>query len=218
MANIEKFLSDGGPLTNRISKFYEYKTIQRSYNFLIYFDESGSGGFDGTFGDLLAYHASSIDIPDYGFKKEYVNYGNFSKAFPILEHNGFEFTIKMEEDELGTVKELIHKLVHKNINDEGYYQSYKNTTIKNIVASVYTQDSWNVYKIFFKNCFYLKASTAQYSFSNNDKIEYDVTFNCDHYEILPHLAIPEKDFTENANTTVLDEQIIYGNNRAKHKH
>lgn len=213
----ENFLNDGGPLTDRVSKFYQFKTIQRSYNFLVYFDESGSFDFDDVKGsDLLAYHATAIDIPDYSFKKEYVNFGPFTKAFPILDHNGFEFNIKFEEDELGTVKELINNLTRKNIREDGYYNTYANTTLDRIVASVYTQDAWNVYKVYFYNCFYLKASQAQYSFDSNNKMEYDITFSCDHYEIKPHISIAEGLKKENANDIITAGKKSYGAKRANH--
>lgn len=213
----ENFLHDGGPLTDRVSKFFQFKTIQRSYNFLVYFDESGSFDFDNTgISDLMAYHATAIDIPDYSFKKEYVSFGPFSKAFPILEHNGFEFNIKFEEDELGTVKELINNLTRKNIDENGYYNSYKASTLSRIVASVYTQDAWNVYKVYFKNCFFLKASQAQYSFDSNNKIEYDITFNCDHYEIIPHKSIATNLYKEKENDIVNGEITSYKSKRQNH--
>jgi len=185
---------DNGPLTNRILNFFTNKTIQRQYNFLVYFDESIGGD---VFGKLGAFHCTGVELPEYSFKKEYIYYGNFMKSFPILDHNGFEFTMKFEEDEDSTIRSFIQKLIRRQIGSGGYYKSYKETVLDQIVISVYTADAWNSFKIYMKNCYFLKASTANYAYSSSDKIEYDITFNCDHYVIVPHQGAKNK--TENEN-------------------
>lgn len=180
-------LVDGGPLTERVRTFYERKEIQRAYNFLVYFNMS-----DEIFwkeGPALAsFHAVSIEIPSYTFDKDWLDAGPIKKAFPLLKHDGFEFTIKMEEDKVASVNKLIRRLTSRNVDSEGFNRPYKETVLSEIVASVYTQDAWNVYKIFFKNCFFLRAQTANYDFYSGEKITYDITFNADHYEIIDGLG------------------------------
>ena len=178
-ADSNRILNDGGSLTSRTSNFYVSKEIQRTYNFLVYFDESDVE--KKIFNDLLAYHAISVELPNYEFKKEKMEYGPFVKNFPVLSHDGFEFTIKFEEDNKGSVKNLIHSLIRRNIDSDGYHKPYADTMIKDIVVSVYQADGTNVNKTFFKNCFYLKASTAQYSYDDGKQVFYDITFNADHY-------------------------------------
>jgi hypothetical protein len=175
-------LVDGGPLTDRVRTFYQHKEIQRAYNFLVYFnlsdDEFTKGG-----PPLAPFHAVSIEIPNYTFDKDWLEAGPIKKAFPILKHDGFEFTIKFEEDNQATIQKLIRRLTSRNLDSLGFNRPYKNTVLDEIVASVYTQDAWNIYKIYFKNCFFMRASTANYDFYSGDKIAYDITFNADHYVI-----------------------------------
>jgi len=173
------FLNDGGSLTSRTANFYIRKDIQRSFNFMVYFDESDSTAkvFDG----LYAYHAVSVELPNYSFKKEDKQVGPFVKSFPILDHNGFEFTIRFEEDSDGIVNKLIRKLVERNIDKDGFNKRYKETVIDHIVVSVYQADGTNVRKVYFKNCYYLKASTATFSYEEGKQIFYDITFNADHF-------------------------------------
>jgi len=180
-----------GPLTTRTNEFYEKKSIQRSFNFLVYFDvseildENGSpiGSMEDVF-NLRSYHAVSVELPDYSFNKIETYAGPFVRTTPVLFHNGFEFTIKFEEDEKGTVKNLIHKLIRLNINEEGYHH---NRRIDNIDVAVFTPDGGNrlvgghSYRVSFKDCYFLKASPASYDYSSQEKITYDITFNCDHY-------------------------------------
>lgn len=173
------FLNDGGALTSRTANFYIHKDIQRSYNFMVYFDESDTTG--SSFSNLHSYHAVSVELPNYAFKKEDKQVGPFVKSFPILDHNGFEFTIRFEEDSDGIVEKLIRKLVRRNIDSDGFNRSYKETMIDHIVVSIYQANGDNVRKVYFKNCYYLKASTANYSYEDGKQIFYDITFNADHF-------------------------------------
>lgn len=171
-----RFLNDGGSLTNRTSNFYVRKEIQRSYNFMVYFDES-----DSVFRGMESFHAISVELPNYGFRKEDAIIGPFTKTFPVLDHNGFEFTMKLEEDDNGSVNNLIQKLIRKNIDEDGFLRHYTQTVLDNIVVTVYQSDADNVRKVKFKNCYFMKASTAQYSYEDSKQITYDLTFNADHY-------------------------------------
>lgn len=184
------FMNDRGPLTDRTRRFFMYKTIQKSYNFCVMFDES-VGLPEGT--SLASFHATSVEIPDYSFEKESVKIGPFIKTFPVLKHEGFSFNIKFEEDDSGRIKSLINSLIRKNISSGGYYNSYLETVINRIVVDVFGGDGTNVYKVTFHNCYYLKASTPTYTFNSNEKIEYDIEFNCDHYEIIPRAGAVYKE-------------------------
>lgn len=182
---------DGGPLTDRVRTFYQHKEIQRAYNFLVYFDLSDNI-FTKEGPSLASFHAVSIEIPNYTFDKDWLDAGPIKKAFPILKHDGFEFTIKFEEDEQATIQKLIRRLTSRNVDSLGFNRPYKDTVLSEIVASIYTQDAWNIYKIYFKNCFFLRASTANYDFYSGDKITYDITFNADHYEIIDRIGENDK--------------------------
>lgn len=166
-----------GPITNATRSFFTRKTIQRSYNFLVRFDLS-SDSFARE--ELFEHHAVSVELPNYDFKKEEYRIGPFVKNFPVLDHNGFEFTIKFEEDDTGTISNFIDRLTRKNIKSTGYYNTLVNTVISNIVVEVTRNDGVRVCSYTFKNCFMLKASTATYSYEANEKISYDITFNADH--------------------------------------
>lgn len=173
------------PLTNRVHSFYTHKEIQRSYNYIVYFSKSFMRRlFPSNFTDEQRdLYATSVELPaGYDFKKEYYTIGSFIKSFPVMDHNGFEFTIKMEEDDQGTVKKIIEKLNQQIINSNGYYNTYSDMKIPEIQISVFRPDGLNVYKAKFKNCYLLKSSVPTYSYNTSDKIEYDLTFNADHFE------------------------------------
>ena len=179
MPNIFNETKAQGPVTFGAFNFYSKKTIQRSYNYLVRFDMSNT--LENSLAKKLEYyHSTSVELPNYEFKKEEYRVGNFVKTFPVLDHNGFEFTIKLEEDDQGTISNFIDFLVHKNIGSDGYYKTLANTIIDRIVVDVQRSDGVVVYKHHFEKCYFLKASTPTYSYNTSDKIEYDITFNADH--------------------------------------
>lgn len=186
-------LSDGGPLTTRVKSFYINKEIQRAYNFLIYFSDSDSIFWKGD--AVASFHAVSVEIPNYSFEKDFLEAGPIKKSFPLLKHDGFEFTIKFEEDKNATIQKLIRRLVNRNVDSLGYNRPYKETVLNELIVSIYTNDAWNIYKLYFKNCYFLRASTAQYDYSANGQIFYDITFNADHYDIIDYLELNNKDRT-----------------------
>lgn len=181
MSNI---FNDGGPLSSKTLNFYTKKTIQKTYNFMVYFDMSDSiKNMLGSHDMISEIHATDVEVPSYDFKKEILNIGPFIKSFPVLDHNGFEFTIKVDEDDQGRIRNFVNLLTRRIIRPDGYYNSYRNTVIDQIVVSIFRHDAANVNRIYFKNCYFMKASTSNFSYSTNEKLTYDLTFNSDHNRI-----------------------------------
>lgn len=170
-----------GPVSFGASRFYSKKTIQRTYDYLVRFDKSGSFSGNASGKPLEFYHAVSIELPTYEFKKEEYKIGNFVKTFPVLDHNGFEFSIIFEEDDIGTISTLIEFLQRRIINAEGYYSSNYSTVIDNLWVEVHRSDGFDVYEYAFENVYFLKASTVTYSYNSSEKVEYTITFNADHF-------------------------------------
>jgi len=188
---------DNGPVTQTTRSFYQTKSIQRTYNYHIYFENSSlSNLIDNNAWNFnnSHYYATSIEVPNYEFKDEEYRIGSFVKTFPVLEHHGFAFTIKFEEDDQGTIQSLIDKLTRKNIKSSGYYNTYANTVIDQIQVSVFRPNGTNIYKRNFFNCYFLKSSTPTYSYNNSEKIEYDITFKADHFETTYGTAHFDEDY------------------------
>jgi hypothetical protein len=186
---VRGFMNDDGSLTNRTREFYLFKTIQKAHNFMVMFDETWTPGYMAAdygqvaWQDMSSYHAISVDIPDYQFQKEQFKAGPFVNTFPVLNHEGFNFSIKMEEDYNGRVKALILGLTSKIIADNGYYNALDIAMIPQIVVDIYRPDGDNIWKVKFLNCYFLKADGGNYDYSSNEKITYTLEFNCDHYTI-----------------------------------
>lgn len=178
-------MTNNEPLTTRTHTFYNRKEIQRSYNYIVYFSNLNNSGLfpkDMINDGLIDVYATSVELPaGYDFKKEYFNAGPFMKSFPVLDHNGFEFTIKCVEDDRGTIKSMIEALNKRIINDSGYYNSYDKMVIPEIEVHIFRNDGTTISKVKFENCYLLKSSVPTFSYTTSDKIEYEITFNADHF-------------------------------------
>lgn len=181
------FMNDEGALTNRTREFYLFKTIQKAFKFMVMFDETDTdldNPSESPFQNLSSYHAVGVDFPSYAFQKEQYKLGNLVYTFPTLNHEGFVFSIKFEEDNVGSVQNLINSLTRRIISPSGYYNDYNEAVVDRIVVDIFDEEGTNVWKVVFENCYFLKADGATYDFSNNDKITYNVEFNADHYYLL----------------------------------
>lgn len=179
-------MAEREPLSMRHLSFYNNKEIQRSYNFLVRFSDSliSKKLFPGLSDEEMDMNAISVELPGgYSFKKEYFNIGPFMKSFPVLDHNGFEFTISFEEDNKGSIKNMIQVLQSMIIDKNGYYREFSRAIIPSLPISVIKPNGMRVYEVVFENCYFMKASTPTFSFANNEKVTFDITFNSDHYSI-----------------------------------
>ena len=162
-------MNDNGPLTHRTREFYMYQTIQRTYNFMVMFDESRFGGvYPGAIkdvnGDLVvppiqqmtSFMALSVDIPNYSFEKQQIKFGDVIRTFPTLNHEGFVFSMRLVEDDSGRVKRMIDFLTSSIVDEDGYYNHLSDATFESINVDIFRPDGHNIWKVKFLNSYFLK--------------------------------------------------------------
>lgn len=167
-----------------INEFYKEKSIQRSFNFKldVFHDDAGTTTYlpdNKKIPEIKDYHVLSISLPLWEFKKEVVQYGSFVKTFPVLNTDGFEFTVTLEEDDNGTVINFINYLQKKIIKKDGTYVAPNRNKITMIYFRATNMDGKTIWDYQFDNCYFLKASNPEFSYVNNETVKYDITFNCD---------------------------------------
>jgi hypothetical protein len=201
--------------------FYNYKSVQPTFLFYVTIEDDGitkflNGGrrtpLNGqterdvrgasnkkeAFGQdcIREWMVASCEIPFFKFSKQKQQLGPFVNSFPILDHDGFEFTIKFEEDNHGTIHSLIEHFSNRNIDKDGYYRpkeeryigadAKKGETFKiKIERNERNLGAWDktFTTVYFKNVYFLTASTASFSYDATAALTFDLTFNCDYYEI-----------------------------------
>jgi len=135
------------------------------------------------------YHVVSVNLPDYDFKKVTQRYGSLAKSFPILDYDGLELTMVLEEDEFGTIGSLVHELKQRILNKNGLYVAPGLNTIDRIIVTVENDRELPVAIYTFKNTFFLKADQTEYNHSGNEAVKYTLTLNADYYSVKYPLSL-----------------------------
>jgi len=129
------------------------------------------------------YHVVSVNLPDYDFKKETQRYGPLAKSFPILDYDGLELTMVLEEDKFGTIGSLVHELKQRVLNKNGLYTPPGLNSINRVIVTVENENEIPVAIYTFKDTFFLKADQTEYNHSGNESVKYTLTLNADYYSV-----------------------------------
>ncbi len=175
-----------------INKFYsDEKSIQRSYNFLVTINNDESGFSYLPNGEQMpkieSHHVLNVSVPQYGFKKEIQYHGPYPMSFPVLEHEGFEIKITFEEDNKGTISNLVNWLQRRIIYNDGSgrYVPPRRNRIQSIFIQVVDtvlnsgEVINEILRYEFTNCYFLRASEPNYDYGTNESIKYEIVFGSD---------------------------------------
>jgi hypothetical protein len=160
------------------------KSIQRDWGFygmFIYNPFMGMGVGRGIeFPPIIQpFHILSVTVPTYTFKKETMMYGQVPRSFPVLEAKALDLKISLEEDEKGTVDYFINWNMRNIIDRDGYYNPPDKVKLKAFVLEVQDKNAIPVVYYMFHDIFFMDASEPTYSYTSNDSIKRELTFNCD---------------------------------------
>jgi len=160
------------------------KSIQRNwqfYGFFLYNPFQGDTvGRNVEFPPVIQpFHILDVTIPTYSFKKEIMMYGQVPRTFPVLEFEGFEVEVAMEEDEQGTVEYFINWNQRNIINSSGYYNAPNKVKMRAFTVEVQDKTGVPVVYYIFHDMYFLNASSATYSYTGNESVKRTLTFACD---------------------------------------
>jgi hypothetical protein len=128
---------------------------------------------------IQPFHVINVTIPAYEFKREVMMYGQIPRSFPVLDFQGFEVQITLEEDEQGTVEYFINWLQRKIIDNEGYYNAPNKTKIPALVVEIQDKMGIPVLYYIFHDIFITHVDSIAYSYESNNPIRRNLTFACD---------------------------------------
>jgi hypothetical protein len=129
---------------------------------------------------IRAWQCESVTVPNYSFERVCQHYGPVPRSFPQLSYDGFDVRIKMVEDSNCTVANFINWMQRSIIDKEtGNYAPPSAITIP--LIAVLCEDDMGIPSGLFNlhNAYYLTASAAEFDYSANEKVTYDVTFGVD---------------------------------------
>jgi hypothetical protein len=172
--------SNSGLINPLRNAFMNNKTILRNYNFIVdFFPESNSLIKQGDFPKWdVDFVVKSIRIPQYDFRKEVIKHGPFPYTYPVLDSDGLELALTLEETNTGEVYNFIETIRNSIVNQNGLYNPSSSYRFKVMVDVL--DNSWNiVMRYVFSKCYFLKCSEPEYNYTSNDNVSYDLTLACE---------------------------------------
>ncbi len=126
----------------------------------------------------------SVNLPDLSFDKSNgVKVGPVYKATPTLNFDGYELQLELEDDEKGTVRQLIEHFKSRNISDAGLYWPTNFSEISQLNIKVYNgllkspNEMIPVIEVTLKDLIFLQASEVSLNYSEQGSISYTVTLS-----------------------------------------
>ncbi len=144
-------------------------------NMLKRLDPESPSGANGPMPWVTALHVKNITIPTYNFRKEVMMYGQVPRAFPVLEFDGLQIQMTLEEDEFGTIAYFMTWLQKTIINSDGTYRAPNDSYFGYLIVEVQDKNGLPVAYYSFKDLYYITSDNITYDYSNGDSIKYNLT-------------------------------------------
>lgn len=161
--------------------YFNNKTVQKSNRFKVTIldDERVAIPGVGKMPDIQGYHVVNVSVPNWEFKKETLKLGPYVSTFPVMDFDGFEFSITFEEDTEGTINKFIDWCQRRIMDRNGFYFPPGLTKIRSIIIESYRDNGEINTQVSFNNCFFLKAANVSHDYKDNDSVKIEVTFASD---------------------------------------
>ena len=133
--------------TQEFSHFYKNKTILKSFLFDVDFPSMYRNNNEDLYKKFRKYTeefsyrldplcVKNVSIPDLGFQKENRKVGPTVKSTPVLNFDGYEIKLDLEEDAYGNVRKFIEHCKSRNIHKSGLYWPADFAEIPEMIVSV----------------------------------------------------------------------------------
>lgn len=166
--------------------YFRDKSVQKSFRFKVSVINDSSVKIPdlGDMPTILNYHVLDVTIPNWEFKKETLKVGPFVNTFPVLNFEGFEFSITFEEDTQGTITRFIDWCQRRIMDTDGLYFNPGLTKIRSIMIETLDDQGDVNFITTFQDCYFLKASELKHDYGSNESVKYEITFNSDLRQVL----------------------------------
>ena len=120
----------------------------------------------------------NVSLPDFSFSKGGgVKYGPTTRSAPILDFDGYELKLDLEEDDKGSVKQFIEHCQSRNVHKSGLYWPTEFAEIPGMDIHILDPEFNSVIKYMYKNLIFLNASEVILDYSAAESIKYTLMFS-----------------------------------------
>ena len=191
-----------GQVNQSIKSFFRNKSIQKTDQFILTIDpppevsvqkDSKIERIKKQVNDLLGpqppienWHIRNFVLPNFNFTKEQFPAGTFVKSFPSLNYEGFDFTITIEEDNIGSVARFAHWCQRRIVDDRGFHLPQILNKIGNMRLDILDELNQTICRFNFEDSFYLEAAPVSYDYSQSTQTLWTFTFHSDFLTFWSH--------------------------------
>ena len=180
--------------------FFKNKTIMHSFLFLVdipslyisapiktpalynTFKEYTKTFIDGKDNfNIDANFVKSVSVPEFSFSKNNVKHGPTSKSAAVLDFDGYEIKLDLEEDNKGSVRKFIDHCKSRNIKNDGLFwppnfAEIPGMTIK-VLNTQLSKGGTPVMIFEYTKLLFLAASEVTLDYGTSESIKYSITFS-----------------------------------------
>lgn len=174
-----------------VNKFFQNKTIQKSYNFYVRLsnDKPLPKKFEGEHLNLMDFetstdsfpikpiHVKAITLPNPQTKFEMFHMGNMVKRHPMFDFENPIIKMEFTEDAYHTIQRFILWMSKRRMNAFGDYYPLSESSCLRIEVSVLDDMGETAALHVFKNCALANATEPTYSYDSNEPISVAMDFS-----------------------------------------
>lgn len=184
------------PTNGLINKFFNYKTIQKAYNFYVEIDNSlkQPNQFSSqrnsrllrfeNYGEfpVTPHHVKSVTLPGYQTKFEMFKVGNMNIKHTMFDFESALLKIDFAEDSENTIQQFIMWMLKRRMNENGEYYDIKLSSPLTISVLVTDDRQDAVAKYVFKQCTFVSSTEPNYAYDTSDSINISIDFSFKYIE------------------------------------
>lgn len=173
-----------------INKFFNFKTIQKAYNFYVEIDNMvkkpdmfvGKNKQLSKFEDygsfpVTPHHVKSATLPGYQTKLEMYRVGNMVSKHPMFDVESSLLKIDFAEDSENTIQQFILWLTKRRMTQFGKYFTITDSSPLNITVYVTNDEQKTVAKYAFHKCAFVNATEPTYGYETSEGINISIDFS-----------------------------------------
>jgi len=122
----------------------------------------------------------NVTLPNWAFEKETISQGIFKQSFPVLKHEGFEFSILFEDDAYGTMSRFVRWCQTRIVDGNGLYYPKQFSNIGTIIIESYNEKNDVIYRYHFPDSYFLRSTPLTFDYSQPAGQKFSITFGSDH--------------------------------------
>lgn len=162
-------------ISKAISKFYDEKTVLKSYNFIVKFDELQY------FTNIDPFYVKSITIPNFQFDIKTTNYGPMPKSYTVMgKDRPLIINIVFEDDFNASILKTAYELQSTVVDANGFYMTLPNRNLGNLKILLYSNVGnlvfeWTCVNVFFAGI----QDVFDFTYDNTETLKVSLKFGCD---------------------------------------